>query len=168
MSYRRDFSAGGRVVGAVCTFAFGLFICGETVPARGVMLPTVGWSNGVEKTIGAQNGGRRRRHHSRHADARRPSNCAKTIWGGVLNNRARVLPPPVYPPFGRNVRARGTVVVWVSVNEAGSVVGAKALSGHPLLRASAVGAAYRAKFTPVIVQGPPVKIAGLLIYDIAP
>jgi TonB family protein len=84
---------------------------------------------------------------------------------GVLNGRAISLPAPVYPPAAKAVRASGTVTVEVVIDEAGSVQSAKAISGHPLLKPSAVAAARKAKFSPTYDSGVPVKISGVLVYN---
>ena len=82
----------------------------------------------------------------------------------ILNGRAISLPAPAYPPA---VRASGTVTVEVVIDLAGSVESAKAISGHPVLRASAVAAARKAKFSPTYHEGMPVKISGVLVYNFA-
>jgi TonB family protein len=73
---------------------------------------------------------------------------SQTISGDILNDRAVELPSPVYPPAAKAARASGTVVVQVTINEKGEVTSANAISGHPLLKASAVQAARKAKFKP--------------------
>lgn len=88
----------------------------------------------------------------------------KIISGGVLNAKALQMPKPAYPAAARAAKASGTVNVQVTVGESGAVVAATAVSGHPLLRAAAVEAARAAKFAPVLVQGIPVKITGVLVY----
>ena len=89
----------------------------------------------------------------------------KTISGGVLNGKATSLPQPSYPPAARAVGARGAVSVQVLVNERGEVVSATAVSGHALLRAAAVEAARRARFTPTKLSGQPVKVSGVITYN---
>ena len=91
-----------------------------------------------------------------------------TISGGVLNGKATSLPKPVYPPVAKAAGASGTVVVEVTVDEAGKVVTARAVSGHPLLQASAVQAAYQARFTPTLIAGKPVKVTGTITYNFQP
>src|SRR5512132_2350924 len=81
----------------------------------------------------------------------------KTISGGVLNGKAISKPQPAYPPIARAAHASGTVSVQVLVDERGNVVSAQAVSGHPLLRASAEAAARQAKFSPTLLSGQPVK-----------
>jgi TonB family protein len=56
------------------------------------------------------------------------------------------LPKPRYPAAARAINADGEVNVKAMIGERGNVVSAKAISGHPLLRAAAVSAARRAKF----------------------
>lgn len=89
----------------------------------------------------------------------------KTISGGVLNGKATSLPQPAYPALAKAARAKGTVVVKVTVDETGNVVSASAVSGHPLLHAAAVQAAKQAKFTPTLLSGKPVRVSGLLSYN---
>jgi periplasmic protein TonB len=87
------------------------------------------------------------------------------ISGGVLNGKAISLPKPAYPPIARAAHASGTVVVQVLIDENGSVVSARAVSGHPLLQAVAVGAARQAKFSPTKLSGQPVKVTGVIQYN---
>lgn len=94
--------------------------------------------------------------------------AGNVIAGGVLNGKATDLPKPVYPPAARAVRASGAVNVQVIVDENGNVISANAVSGHPLLRQSAVQAARSAKFTPTILGGKAVKISGVIVYNFVP
>lgn len=87
------------------------------------------------------------------------------ISGGVLNGKAISLPKPPYPPIARAAHASGTVVVQVLIDENGSVVSAKAVSGHPLLQAVAVQAARQARFSPTKLSGQPVKVTGVIQYN---
>jgi TonB family protein len=96
------------------------------------------------------------------------SGNSKTISGGVLNGKAVSLPKPAYPQAARAVRASGAVNVQVTVDERGEVVSASAVSGHPLLRASAVQAARQAKFSPTLLSGKPVKVTGVIVYNFVP
>lgn len=96
-----------------------------------------------------------------------PTHSAGTspISGGMLNDRAVSLPSPVYPPAARAVKASGTVMVQVTVDETGHVVSATAVSGHPLLRGAAVAAARSARFKPTMLSGKPVKVSGVIKYE---
>ena len=95
------------------------------------------------------------------------SSNVKSISGGVLNGKAIELPNPAYPPAAKAVRASGAVNVKVTVDENGNVTSAEAVSGHPLLRASAVSAARQAKFAPTLLSGKPVKVSGIIVYNFA-
>ncbi len=100
--------------------------------------------------------------------APKPKPPPKQISGGVLNGKAISLPTPAYPSAARSMRISGTVVVQVLIDENGNVVSASAASGHPLLKAAAVSAARRAKFSPTKLSGQPVKVSGVIRYNFAP
>src|SRR5689334_11615946 len=95
----------------------------------------------------------------------KPTPPRAPISGGVLNGKAISLPKPAYPPIARAAHAAGTVVVQVLIDENGSVVSAKAVSGHPLLQAVAVAAARQARFSPTKLSGQPVKVTGVIQYN---
>jgi TonB family protein len=90
------------------------------------------------------------------------------VSGGILNGKAKSLPLPTYPEAARAVRAAGTVVVRIILDENGDVTSAAAVSGHPLLRAAATEAALAAKFAPTRLSGQPVKVTGQLVYNFVP
>jgi periplasmic protein TonB len=90
------------------------------------------------------------------------------VSGGVLNGKALSLARPNYPPLARAAHASGTVVVQVTIDETGKVVSAHAISGHPLLQAAAVEAAYRTRFSPTQLSGQPVKVTGTINYIFQP
>ena len=92
----------------------------------------------------------------------------KTVSGGVLNGKATSLPAPAYPPAAMAVKASGAVSVQVLIDEDGNVFSASAVSGHPLLRSASVDAALQAKFAPTMLNGQPVKVAGVLTYNFVP
>lgn len=92
-----------------------------------------------------------------------------TVSGGVLNGRANSLPKPVYPNAAKAVRAAGRVTVQVTIGKDGTVTSAVAVSGHPLLRKPSEVAARKATFAPIrLSDGHPVKVSGVLIYEILP
>lgn len=86
---------------------------------------------------------------------------------GVVNGLATVLPRPDYSATARALKASGPVNVEVLIDEQGNVISAVAVSGHPLLRSSAVKAARSAKFPPN-PGGPPGKLKGILVYNFVP
>jgi TonB family protein len=90
---------------------------------------------------------------------------ATAISSGVLNGRALALPRPDYPNIARSAHAAGTVTVQVTIDEAGNVIAAHAVSGHPLLQAACVAAAREAKFSPTKLCGEPVRVAGIITYN---
>jgi len=92
----------------------------------------------------------------------------KTVSGGVLNGKATSLPKPAYPAAAKAVRAGGAVSVQVLISETGSVISASAVSGHPLLRAAAEGAARGARFSPTMLSGQAVKVSGVITYNFVP
>ena len=87
-----------------------------------------------------------------------------TVTGGVVNGKAKFLPKPIYTAAAKAVKATGDVNVQVMIDEAGTVVSAKAVGGHPLLRMEAEKAARNAKFDPTFLTGQPVKVSGIIVY----
>lgn len=98
----------------------------------------------------------------------KPESLVKTVSGGVLNGKATSLPLPAYPPAAMAVKAGGSVTVQVLIDEDGNVFSAEAVSGHPLLRGAAADAARLARFSPTLLNGGPVKVSGVLVYNFAP
>ena len=96
-----------------------------------------------------------------------PKPILKPISGGVLNGTALNLPTPSYPEAARRMRAAGTVVVEVILDESGKVVSATATSGPAILRDAAVQAALKARFSPTKLSGQPVKVSGTINYKFA-
>jgi TonB family protein len=96
-----------------------------------------------------------------------PAPPASQVSGGVLNGRALSLPKPDYPATARAAGASGVVIVEVTVDESGKVIAARAVSGHPMLRGSALTAARQARFAPTKLSGQPVKVTGTINYNFA-
>lgn len=91
--------------------------------------------------------------------------AARTVRREILNGYAISLPKPPYPNMAKQIGMQGSVSVQVLLNEAGKVVSAKALSGHPTLVPAAVNAAYQARFMPTKLDGQPVKVSGIITYN---
>jgi TonB family protein len=87
---------------------------------------------------------------------------------GILNGSAISLPSPAYPATARDMRASGAVKVEITISAGGDVVEAKAVSGNPILQDSAERAARAAKFLPTYVNGAPVEIKGVVVYNFYP
>lgn len=83
------------------------------------------------------------------------------VAGGMLNGRAIYLPQPEIPPG----EASGVVLVAVVIDEQGTVVEARAVSGPAHLHQTAVNAARLARFTPTLLMGEPVRVSGTLSYN---
>lgn len=85
----------------------------------------------------------------------------KPINGGMLNGKALYLPQPLAVPG----EATGVVMVQVLIDEQGTVIDARAVSGPQHLHAAAVTAARLARFTPTTLMGEPIKVAGTISYN---
>ena len=83
----------------------------------------------------------------------------------MLNGKAISLPKPAYPPAARAVRASGSVQVQVLIDETGRVISASPAGGHPLLQQAAAAAAREARFSPTMLNGQPVKVSGIIVYN---
>ena len=84
---------------------------------------------------------------------------------GALNRFAARLVTPVYPTIEKQRNTEGLVVVEVLLDETGKVVSAKANSGPRGLRQSAEDAVRKSKFSPVVVEGKPVKATGFINFN---
>ena len=71
---------------------------------------------------------------------------------------------PVLPPIARQARAGGPVVVDLTIDEKGDVVGAHVVSGHPLLQMPLLHAARAWKFRPAGNGNVPVRMHGRIKY----
>lgn len=96
-----------------------------------------------------------------------PKPILTPVSGGVLNGIALSLPSPIYPEAAKRFRTEGLVAVEVVVDETGKVISAQATSGPTALRAVAVQAALRARFSPTKLSGQPVRVFGLINYKFA-
>lgn len=87
------------------------------------------------------------------------------LTGGVLNGKALSLPIPSYPTEARSAHVSGTVAVKVIIDEKGRVISSRAVSGHQLLRFDCEEAGKRARFSPTMLCGKPVKVTGIITYN---
>ena len=83
----------------------------------------------------------------------------------MLISKVVSLPQPPYPPVARQIGVSGAVNVQILIDESGRVIAAHAVSGHAFLTKSAEEAAQRARFTPTMLGGVPVKVQGLITYN---
>ncbi len=72
--------------------------------------------------------------------------------------RQTYLIQPEYPPLAMQARVSGVVVVDALIDEHGNVVGARAVSGHPLLVPAALKAVLQWKYEPTLLNGTPVTV----------
>lgn len=90
------------------------------------------------------------------------------LSGSGFDKFAAALPKPAYPAIARAAHITGSVDVKVVIDEEGRVIAAQALGGHPLLQAAAVGAARQAHFPPILLDGKPIKVVGVINYNFVP
>ncbi|HEX8749153.1 MAG TPA: TonB family protein [Pyrinomonadaceae bacterium] len=84
---------------------------------------------------------------------------------GPVNSRALQLPQPSYPAVAKVANIQGPVTVEILIDEQGRVISAHATSGHPLLRSESERAAFRARFSPTLLQDQPVKAKGVITFN---
>jgi protein TonB len=99
--------------------------------------------------------------------SRAPSSGTVKLSAGESIGPATKKVMPYYPPEAKYSRAQGTVQVEITVSESGKVIGAKAISGHELLRDAAVEAAKQWEFEPTEDSGAPVTRQGVLTFSFA-
>ena len=92
-------------------------------------------------------------------------NSKDLITSGVEVGHVIELPQPEYPALAARAHASGQVQVQLVIGLEGDVIAAHAIGGHPLLQASAVSAARKARFTPTLLEGKPVKVTGVIVYN---
>jgi TonB family protein len=90
------------------------------------------------------------------------------ISKGVTPGDAITRVTPVYPSMARQINASGEVRVEISIDEAGHVAEAKAVSGHPMLRLAAEEAARKWVFKQTLLDGKPVKQQTVLTFIFTP
>lgn len=90
----------------------------------------------------------------------------KPIESGVLNPKAIELPEPKLPPG--TPRISGKVIVRVVIDETGKVISAEVEDGRIELRLPSLEAARKARFPPMLLEGQPVKITGIINYRFYP
>ncbi|HKQ93296.1 MAG TPA: energy transducer TonB [Blastocatellia bacterium] len=89
---------------------------------------------------------------------------APRVSKGVITGEVVTKAQPTYPSIAKQINAAGEVQVAILINENGRVIEAKAIKGHPVLRASAEDAARKWIFNPTLLDGKPVKQPGTLTF----
>ncbi|MBX3245114.1 MAG: energy transducer TonB, partial [Acidobacteria bacterium] len=83
---------------------------------------------------------------------------------GVLNSKADNI--PVFPLHGHvKITKESEIIVRVVIDISGNVIAAKALEGHPLLKAAATTAARHAKFYS-LQNAEQTRLSGVIVYTI--
>ena len=93
---------------------------------------------------------------------------APRVSKGVTTGEALIKPQPIYPSIAKQINASGEVQVSIIIGENGRVIEAKAVKGHPVLRAAAEDAARKWVFRPTLLDGKPVKQPGTLTFVFTP
>ncbi len=87
------------------------------------------------------------------------------LTSSVLQGKAVVRRTPVYPPLAKQIHLAGSVSVEVMIAPDGHVEAARAVSGHPMLMTAAVEAAREWRFEPTLLNGTPVRVSGVIIFN---
>ena len=87
---------------------------------------------------------------------------------GVVNGKAAKLVKPRYPEKAGAAKLAGRVEVRVTIDETGRVIFACALSGHKVFHKNAEEAALASLFSPTQINGRPVKVVGIIVYNFVP
>jgi TonB family protein len=87
----------------------------------------------------------------------------RLLEGSVIKKRM-----PTYPAMARSMNAFGNVEVRIVISEAGQVIEAAAISGHPALRTAAVDAARQWVYKPSTLDGAAIKVETVLTFSFNP
>ncbi len=83
----------------------------------------------------------------------------------VLQGKAIVRRTPDYPIIAKQARLEGSVSVEVMISPDGRVESARAVSGHAILKAAAAAAATGWRFQPTLLNGTPVQVTGVIVFN---
>jgi TonB family protein len=100
-------------------------------------------------------------------DSKLPKGTIQKTWKEILSSATKKVDPP-YPAAARAVRALGEVGVLIKIDEKGNVIEAKAILGHPLLRAACVTAMRQSQFKPQLQNKIAVKVVGIGVCEFKP
>jgi len=103
----------------------------------------------------------RRSQPRREADPERGTRVMASVLQGHATKRVQ----PNYPADAKKARLAGSVVVEVTVDEAGRVINAHDICGPGLLIGAAVTAAREWVFSPTQLSGVPVKVIGTITFN---
>lgn len=83
----------------------------------------------------------------------------------ILNGAAIKLEKPDYPYIATKEGAKGTVNVQVTIDENGKIIKAEAVSGNLFLHGVSEIAAKKSEFLITFVNGKPVQVKGIIVYN---
>jgi TonB family protein len=96
-----------------------------------------------------------------------PTPGLRVSKGGAAGN-ALTKVSPVYPTIARRMKVSGEVQVEITIDENGRVIEAKAISGHPALRAAAEEAARKWVYRPMRIDGRSMRQRDVLTFNFNP
>ncbi len=87
---------------------------------------------------------------------------------GSLIGFAVKIAQPAYPQQARNVYLGGEVIVNITIDEQGTPISVKAVTGPSILRTVSEEAARRSRFKPAMINNQPVKAKGFITFKFKP
>jgi TonB family protein len=145
----------------------------------------------VAVSTGAQN--RLRRSKARPLTVGSNSSDIQKLDAGTLEERARIIeecespdrprpvgeirmvsqlcgkaisrPQPRYPEEAKAAKVSGQVQISIVIDEQGRVIWSRALTGHTMLRDVSRRAACRARFSPTLISGRPIRTETSITYN---
>lgn len=99
------------------------------------------------------------------AQVRPEDNRPIRLISNVLQGKAIVRRTPEYPALAKQIHLEGSVSVEVILSSDGRVESARAVSGHALFKAAAVTAATGWRFQPTLLNGTPVQVTGVIVFN---
>lgn len=93
-----------------------------------------------------------------------PQKISQSVLEGIVIKKRM----PSYPLSARSMNAFGKVQVRIVISEAGKVIEAKAINGHPALFNAAVDAAREWVYKPTTLNGIPTKVETVLTFTFSP
>lgn len=88
-----------------------------------------------------------------------PSHSPVVVAGKVMDGMATRKVPPIYPPWAKQSRTQGAVILHAIINEKGVVESLEVQSSpHPSLSDAAIEAARQWRYRPYLLNGSPVEV----------
>jgi TonB family protein len=103
--------------------------------------------------------------HNNTGQQKPSSQRASYVSESQLRKSATTVVMPTYPAISPTAEIKGPVVVFIIVDETGSVISAQAIQGHSLLRDAALNAVRSWRFKPFDDSGAKTSVTGILTID---